>query len=399
MRICLLAALSSVACVTKVEPFNCQTDSQCAGGICEPAGVCSASDPACASGRRYVPEAGDLAGVCVGEEPPDAPNPPDGGGTIDTPGPGACGDGVVNTGEDCDDMNEDEDDGCVSCVFARCGDGHVRAGAEECDDMNGNDDDGCTTGCLACTGGADTLGEAGHCYVRFDTATDWTSAYNACAALGGHLAIYETQAESMTVGAWLPAAEHWIGLSDLATEGTFHWDFLDLVDAQAHWAPTEPANQQNKDCVYQMGTAGEWTMDSCTTNYGYVCEREPWVVRPNSTHAYQLVALERRLAPWQDAHTDCTSRSTHLASISDGVEQDFLAGLAVATSWLGGQDMSTEDTFVWSTGEPFDAYTNWGPTQPDNAPGSEADCVALDVGGLWQDDPCNTPAAWICEVE
>jgi cysteine-rich repeat protein len=45
-----------------------------------------------------------------------------------------CGDGVVDEGEDCDDMNADNTDGCLdTCVEASCGDGAVRAGVEECD--------------------------------------------------------------------------------------------------------------------------------------------------------------------------------------------------------------------------------------------------------------------------
>jgi cysteine-rich repeat protein len=396
MRTCLLVALASAACVTKVEPFHCETSSQCAGGTCELAGVCSASDSACPSGRRYVEEAGSLAGVCVGDEPPD------GGGTDggnDSAGPGACGNGVVNDGEDCDDMNEAADDGCVECSFARCGDGQIRAGAEECDDMNNDDDDGCTNACLTCTGGADTLGSDGHCYIRFDVESDWNGAYNACLAAGGHLATYSTEAESTAVGAWLPAAQFWIGLTDGGVEGTFSWDFETLVDAEAQWAPTEPQNQQNKDCVYQTGPAGDWIVDSCTQTFGYVCERDPWVLRAETNHAYQLVALEGRRASWADAHTACTDAGAHLASITDAGEQAFLQPLLRTASWLGGQDMSTEGTFVWSTGEAFDAYTNWDTDQPDNGPGPAADCVAVDVGGAWVDGDCTATLAWICEVD
>lgn len=44
-----------------------------------------------------------------------------------------CGDGVVQTGEECDDANAFDTDTCLSCRVARCGDGVVRAGYETCD--------------------------------------------------------------------------------------------------------------------------------------------------------------------------------------------------------------------------------------------------------------------------
>jgi cysteine-rich repeat protein len=52
-----------------------------------------------------------------------------------------CGNGVVDVGEDCDDMNNDNTDACVMCQNAMCGDGYKRAGFEECDgDNQGNPD-------------------------------------------------------------------------------------------------------------------------------------------------------------------------------------------------------------------------------------------------------------------
>ena len=82
---------------------------------------------------------------------------------------GVCGDGLVNTGEECDDGNTADSDGCSSscaiesgfdcapigigtgpsiCVSnAVCGDGAVTAG-EECDDGNTVNGDGCSSTCV-----------------------------------------------------------------------------------------------------------------------------------------------------------------------------------------------------------------------------------------------------------
>jgi cysteine-rich repeat protein len=59
----------------------------------------------------------------------------------------ACGDGIQQAGEQCDDGNRDDGDGCTNkCKVAKCGDGAV-AGGEQCDDGNRFDDDGCKNDC------------------------------------------------------------------------------------------------------------------------------------------------------------------------------------------------------------------------------------------------------------
>lgn len=58
-----------------------------------------------------------------------------------------CGDGVMNPGEECDDGNAIDGDGCDSnCTFTACGNGIVTAG-EACDDGNLVDGDCCGVAC------------------------------------------------------------------------------------------------------------------------------------------------------------------------------------------------------------------------------------------------------------
>ncbi len=61
----------------------------------------------------------------------------------------SCGDGVVDTGEECDDGNNEDWDGCASdCTLeGACGDGIVQSG-EECDDGNTVNGDGCSSTCI-----------------------------------------------------------------------------------------------------------------------------------------------------------------------------------------------------------------------------------------------------------
>ena len=77
----------------------------------------------------------------------------------------ACGNGIREGDEECDDGNAIETDDCVStCLAAACGDGYVQQGVEECDDGAGNDDataDACRTDCRAasCGDGVTDTGE------------------------------------------------------------------------------------------------------------------------------------------------------------------------------------------------------------------------------------------------
>ncbi len=64
-----------------------------------------------------------------------------------------CGNGIVEAGEECDDGNTDDCDGCSNActLVTGCGDGIV-CGAEQCDDGNTVSCDGCSSTCTLETG-------------------------------------------------------------------------------------------------------------------------------------------------------------------------------------------------------------------------------------------------------
>ena len=76
------------------------------------------------------------------------------GKSLSAPPPPApvCGDGHVDSGEQCDDGNQVQGDGCENdCTLPRCGNGIVDNG-EECDDGNQVNGDGCNNDCRVSSG-------------------------------------------------------------------------------------------------------------------------------------------------------------------------------------------------------------------------------------------------------
>ncbi len=62
--------------------------------------------------------------------------------------PIACGNGLTESGEACDDGNAVNGDGCTACVLDTCGDGVTQSG-EGCDDGNRIDGDNCSASCVS----------------------------------------------------------------------------------------------------------------------------------------------------------------------------------------------------------------------------------------------------------
>jgi cysteine-rich repeat protein len=87
-----------------------------------------------------------------------------------------CGDGTIGYGEECEDGNVANNDGCsATCLYEgdaqACGNGVVEpAAGEDCDDGNANDGDGCSAICLA--EGSGSIGATcGNADVAFDAVT------------------------------------------------------------------------------------------------------------------------------------------------------------------------------------------------------------------------------------
>jgi cysteine-rich repeat protein len=114
------------------------SDATIADRVVPPVGNGSLS-PAAVSELVHALDAFNTTGECE-PTPPPPPSVP------------VCGNGIVESGEQCDDGDGDDHDACSnSCTLCPatepgCGNGVVEPG-EECDDGNTNDSDGCSNTC------------------------------------------------------------------------------------------------------------------------------------------------------------------------------------------------------------------------------------------------------------
>jgi cysteine-rich repeat protein len=86
-------------------------------------------------------------GVVTAGEDCDDGNTRNGDGCDENCTPSSCGNGIITAPEACDDGNTRDGDGCDrTCVPSGCGNG-TATGTEQCDDGNTQNGDGCDTSC------------------------------------------------------------------------------------------------------------------------------------------------------------------------------------------------------------------------------------------------------------
>jgi cysteine-rich repeat protein len=278
---------------------------------------------------------------------------------------------------------------------SRCGDGAVDPG-EECDDGNRADGDGCNRACLACgpPPAAFTWPTNGHCYVRHDAPLDFQAAERTCEDRGAHLVTYTSLPEVDAVAGALGRpgdGRAWIGLRDASGAGAFTW-VTEEAFIPAAWF--DRARLPPGACAAHA-PAPPWLGADCVARLPFVCETPAWAPAPGTGHAYRLF-LDR--TTWAEARARCARRGAHLATISDAAEHGFLSSRFAGFYWLGARRAGEGAPFAWVTGEPF-AYRHFVPGDPDVA--GEAACLTMGADRTWRDRACDGAQglfAYVCEV-
>lgn len=154
-----------------------------------------------------------------------------------------------------------------------CGDGSVDPG-EECDDDNTVDGDGCSACEIDCAATEARDPTTGHCYRVFMGDTMQPDAEADCQAWGGapglgHLVSIEDASESAFVDT-LVNVNAWIGADDF--DGTWTW-IDDTPYTFEAWQIGEPNHPGTEHCMF-MDVEAKWHDHDCgDVRPAYVCER------------------------------------------------------------------------------------------------------------------------------
>ena len=116
----------------------------------------------------------------------------------------------------------------------------------------------------------------GKCYYFRRTAQSWTAARSWCQGQGGDLARPDTSSRNSFITYLTYGMENvWIGLSDGANEGHFHWLGTNQHAEYTPWKSGQPDNHNGReDCAMtNFRGGGYWNDANCGSAYRFVCER------------------------------------------------------------------------------------------------------------------------------
>ena len=110
------------------------------------------------------------------------------------------------------------------------------------------------------------------------------------------------------------------------------------------------------------------------------------IVGPTVTYNGHQYTLLSSTDSWIDSEAFAVSQGGHLVAVNDGSEMNFLNSTFGANNlWLGlertGPGVSD---FIWSNGDAL-TFTNWAPSEPNNAGGSENYVHTYANWGAWND--------------
>jgi cysteine-rich repeat protein len=219
----------------------------------------SSGGPACGNGKKEGTEQCDGADV---------------GGATCTSVVGAAATGTLGCTSTCTLDTS-------SCHW--CGDGHLDPG-EECDDANATNGDGCESCTVVCLAGYEWTNY--HCYAESVDSLPWAQAKAECESAGGHLATISSAAEGDFIwsnvmdGFYNGTGARWIGGTDQAMEGTWAWTTGEPF-SYTNWKSGEPNNSGGaENCLEYYYNSDNWNDNSCGTSHVHICEWDPPVAHP-----------------------------------------------------------------------------------------------------------------------
>jgi cysteine-rich repeat protein len=309
----------------------------------------------------------------------------------------------------------------LDLALSACGDG-VAQGLEDCD----NAADPTCVGCFKCKGPGELFdGVSRHCYRLLNANNgnkDWKSARDVCLAWGGDLAAVSSVPESDFLKGHFDNV--WSGATDQVDECQFKW--VNGEPWQPRWRNNEPNNSAgNEDCALFFNT-GDMDDRSCNEHHDALCERAPGggcgdqIVQPGEEcddaitsvgftctgcvvqcpagqikdpathHCYEIVTA---MSPdWDAAEAACAAKGAYLAAVNSVTENALLQQNLNVSLWLGGK---RANPFRWFNTDVSCGFLNWGGGEPNQT--VNRDCVLMQPNGSWATAVCNENHGYACE--
>ena len=100
----------------------------------------------------------------------------------------------------------------------------------------------------------------------------WLAAVSNCSTTGSHLVTVHNQEENVYIQHRHNGERSWIGLNDRSVEGSFVWTNREISSFR-FWAPKQPNNFKNEDCVHTRGAKHgyAWNDVPCNNCYKFTC--------------------------------------------------------------------------------------------------------------------------------
>jgi len=233
----------------------------------------------------------------------------------------------------------------------------------------------------------------------------WATTEAECVAAGGHLAKIDDPAENKWLQARFSGA-HWVGLRDDSVitgqpdpPGDWFWVSDGSPVTYSNWGPGEP-NGGSEDHGDLRGD-GKWNdLNGATNSLTGICELDTAYpidrVRFNPATGNVYARSAATNLTWETAEFVSQAAGGNLATINDQAETDWVAA-NFGGGWIGYNDVATEGTFVWSSGQ-TPGYTNWNPGEPNNS-GNEDYTEIVGTTGRWNDLRATHLRRGIAEIE
>ena len=112
----------------------------------------------------------------------------------------------------------------------------------------------------------------GYCYFSSPACATWLTAESNCSEMNSDLVTVHNQEENVFIQHRHFGDRSWIGLNDRSVEGSFVWTNKEISSFR-FWAPKQPNNWNNEDCVHTLGVRHGYTWNDvpCDNCFNFTC--------------------------------------------------------------------------------------------------------------------------------